>query len=141
MLKARFQVQKGVVWVSLRSRCEIVHVVIWQLKHTSVLRARAPRTQPIFRMHQTLGIPGVCAERLGTGCIRTPLGVQVWISSCRYILLLLIALRVGGGAQSVLQCSAASRTHTPLGPDSEVYQAHSLEIPGGCCMGQHLDLL
>lgn len=66
--------------------------------------------------------PGNAAEKLSTGSISTPLGVQVWISFWRHILLLLIALRGGEGAQSVLQCSAASRTHTPLGPDSEVHQ-------------------
>lgn len=59
--KPRFQMQKDVVWAFLRSRHEIAHVVIWQLKHTSVLRAGAPKTEPIFRMNH-VSKPWECQE-------------------------------------------------------------------------------
>jgi len=81
--KSRFQVQMGVAWRVLRSRREIAHVAIWQLKPTSVVTAEGPRTQPTLRRHWALN-PRKGAGCPSTACIGTCLGMQVRISESRF---------------------------------------------------------
>lgn len=83
ILNPKLQVQKGVAWVFLRSRPEIAHVVIWQLKHTSVLRVGALRTQPIFRMYQVFK-PWGCQERVQREQALDA-SALVWVCKCGFL--------------------------------------------------------
>ena len=63
ILKSGFPVQMGVAWGVLRSRHEIAHVEIWQLKPTSVIIAGGPRTRLTLRMHWAFK-PRKCPEHV-----------------------------------------------------------------------------
>lgn len=143
ILKPRFQVQKAVVWAFLRSRYEIAHVVIWQLKHTSVLRAGAPRTQPIFRVHQVFK-PWECTKhwmhqhpsRCASGDFFVKAHSPGFNCSQRG--------RRGSECSAVLSCFQNSHSFgARFRGVSSICSSlpDSLKIPGGSWMGQHLVLL
>lgn len=117
-----------------------MHILIWQLKHTSVLRAGAPRTQPIFRMHHVFK-PWECQE-----CCREAehwmhqhpfrwARVHFFLKAHSPALYCSQRGRRSSKCSVVLSCFQNSHTFgARFRGASRICSSlpHSLEIPGGC---------